>query len=72
MTFLVTSIVIALSPALAVPPLLALHIGQMPEAGRLGEVGFAVNLLGLGRLVSAGVFVVGVVLFGVAMLRGGV
>ena len=94
---LATSIVIAASPALAVPLLLGLHIGQMRVAGRLGDVAFTVNLLGLGLfggaayalnvalfplavdpapvtrlalLVSAAVFVVGVILFGVAMLRG--
>src|SRR5262245_52826348 len=95
-----TSVVIGASPALALPLLLGLHIGQMRTSGRLGEVGFAVNLVGLGLfggaayalniaifplgtgveadlatvtrlalLVSAAVFVTGVVLFGIAMLR---
>ena len=78
---------------------MALHIGQMRSAGRLGEVGFAVNLIGLGLfggaalraergrcsrsagssrrpvtrlalLVSAAVFVVGVILFGVGDAAG--
>jgi hypothetical protein len=95
---LATSLVIAASPALAVPLLVALHIGQMRSAGRLGQVGFAVNVIGLGLfggaayalnvalfplgadleparetrlalLVSAVVFVAGVIVFGVAMLR---
>jgi hypothetical protein len=95
-----TSVVLGASPALALPLLIALHIGQMNASGRLGEVGFAVNLVGLGLfggaafalniaifplgpgvetdlavvtrlalLVSAAVFVTGVILFGIAMLR---
>lgn len=95
-----TSVVLGASPALAIPLLVALHIGQMRPNDRLGEVGFAVNLVGLGLfggaayalnvaifplgssveadlapvtrlalLVSAAVFVTGVVLFGGAMLR---
>ncbi len=97
---LATSLVLGASPALALPLLIALHIGQMRSAGRLGNIGFAVNLVGLGLfggaafalnvvlfpllptigddlavetrlalLVSAAVFVAGVVIFGVAMLR---
>jgi hypothetical protein len=50
---LATSMVIAASPALAVPLLVALHIGQMRSAGRLGRVGFAVNLIGLGLFGGA-------------------
>jgi hypothetical protein len=95
-----TSVVLGFSPAFAIPLLLALHIGQMRSSGRLGDVGFAVNLVGLGLfggaafalniaifplgagaeadlapmtrlalLVSAAVFVTGVIVFGVAMLR---
>ena len=95
-----TSVVLGFSPAFAIPLLLALHIGHMRTSGRLGDVGFAVNLVGLGLfggaafalniaifplgpgaeadlapvtrlalLVSAAVFVTGVILFGVAMLR---
>lgn len=95
-----TSVVLGFSPAFAIPLLLALHIGQMHASGRLGAVGFAVNLVGLGLfggaafalniaifplgsgaegdlapvtrlalLVSAAVFVTGVIVFGLAMLR---
>ena len=95
-----TSFVIGLSPALAVPLLMALHLAQLRAAGRLGAVGFAVNVVGLGLfggaaftlnlvlfylddavvddlavqtrlalLGSAAVFVVGSVLFGLAMIR---
>ncbi|GIH25851.1 hypothetical protein Aph01nite_41610 [Acrocarpospora phusangensis] len=96
----VTSFVLGLSPALAVPLLTALHLGQLPAAGRLGSVAYAVNLIGLGLfggaayalnlvvyhlgetvaadlaaptrlalLGSALVFMVGTVLFTVAMVR---
>ncbi len=95
-----TSFVIGLSPALAVPLLIALHLAQLRASGRLGAVGFAVNVVGLGlfggaaftlnmalfylddavvddlavqtRLALLGstvVFVVGSVLFGLAMIR---
>ena len=94
---LTTSLVLAATPALAIPLLIALHLGQSATAGRVGDIGFAVNLLGLGLfggaafalnavvfplgevtlapasrlalLVSAAVFIGGVVLFGIAMLR---
>ncbi len=97
---LATSLVLGASPALALPLLISLHIGQMRPAGRLGNVGFAVNVVGLGLfggaayalnvvlfpllptigddlavstrlalLVSAAVFVAGVIIFGAAMLR---
>lgn len=95
-----TSVVLGFSPALAIPFLLALHLRQLPSADRAGDIGFAVNLVGLGLfggaafalnvvvfplgdevadnlepvsrlalLFSAAVFVIGVVLFGAAMLR---
>jgi hypothetical protein len=57
-----TSLVLGVSPALALPLLLAIHIGQMRSAGRLGEVGFAVNLLGLG-LFGGAAFALNVVVF---------
>lgn len=94
-----TSLVLAASPALAAPLLIGIHIGQGPAAGRVGDAGFAVNLIGLGLfggaafalnvvvfplgdidlepasrlalLVSAAVFIAGVVLFGAGMLRAG-
>ena len=91
---LATSLAIGLSPALAIPLLVALYVGQSARGG----VEFAVNLIGLGLfgaaafalnvvvfplgadvelaqisrfalLASAVVFVAGVVLFGLAMLR---
>jgi hypothetical protein len=94
-----TSLVLAVTPALAVPLLVALHRGQVVEGGRFGVVAYLVNLIGLGLfggaafslnavlffvdvkpagvsvgvlLFSAVVFGVGSVVFGVAMLRGGV
>jgi hypothetical protein len=99
-----TSAVLGVSPAFALPLLIALHLRQVDAAGRLGAVGYALNLVGLGLfggaafalnlalvhldpealsellagptrfalLGSAAVFVVGSVLFGVAMLRAGV
>ena len=98
-----TSFVLGVSPALAIPLLTALHLGQIRTAGRLGPIGYAVNLIGLGLfggaaftlnlalfyfddaivddlpmatrvalLGSAAVFVVGTLLFGVAMIRAGV
>jgi hypothetical protein len=99
-----TSLLLALSPALAPPLLTAVHLSQAGAAGRFGSVAYAVNLLGIGLfggaafalntvlffldgpvvtdllagptrfalLVSLVVFVVGTVLFAVAMFRGGV
>jgi hypothetical protein len=96
-----TSAVLGVSPAFAPPLLVALHLAQAGVAGRLGAVGYALNLVGLGLfggaafalnlalvhldtnvlkellagptrfalLGSAVVFVVGSVLFGLAMLR---
>lgn len=57
-----TSFVLGLSPALAVPLVTALHVGQMRTAGRLGSVGYAVNLLGLG-LFGGAAFTLNMTLF---------
>jgi hypothetical protein len=48
-----TSFVLGLSPALAIPLLTALHLGQVRTAGRLGSIGYAVNLIGLGLFGGA-------------------
>ena len=48
-----TSFVLGLSPALAIPLLTALHLGQLRTAGRLGSAGYAVNLIGLGLFGGA-------------------
>ncbi|MGM1058592.1 hypothetical protein, partial [Saccharothrix sp. Mg75] len=55
-----TSLLIGLSPALAVPLLTALHLAQ-PRT-RLGDAGYAVNLVGLG-LFGAAAYSLNVVLF---------
>lgn len=57
-----TSVVLGLSPALATPLLVALHLSQWPAAGRLGAVGFCVNLLGLG-LFGGAAFTLNLALF---------
>jgi hypothetical protein len=94
-----TSFVLGLSPALALPLLTALHVGQARAAGRLGAVGYAVNVLGLGLFGGAAYalnlalfyvdgepagptriallgsvlfFIVGTILFAIAMIRAGV
>jgi hypothetical protein len=96
-----TSFALGIAPALGIPLLVGLHLGQLRVSGRLGSVGFAVNLLGLGLFGGAGytlnlvlfpiedvvgvedlagvsriailgsalVFSVGVVLFGLSMVR---
>ncbi|GAB3399059.1 hypothetical protein [Flindersiella endophytica] len=43
-----TSVVLGVSPALAMPLLTALQLGQLRGSGRLGAVGYAVNQIGLG------------------------
>lgn len=99
---LATSLILGVSPALAIPLLPALRLG-LPAAGdrAFADTAFAVNLLGLGLfggaayalnvvvyplgddtdlatasrvalLASAAVFIIGVVLFGIALLRAGV
>ncbi len=99
-----TSFVLALSTAFGVPLLTAIQLAQREAGGRLGEIGYAVNVVGLGLfggaayalnvalyfldrpvledllagptrfalLGSVAVFVIGVALFGVSMLRAGV
>lgn len=58
----VTSVVLGLSPALAMPLLTALHLAQNRNSGRLGSVGYAVNQLGLG-LFGGAAFTLNLVLF---------
>jgi hypothetical protein len=58
----VTSVVLGLSPALAMPLLTALQLSQHRESGRLGSVGYAVNQIGLG-LFGGAAFTLNVVLF---------
>lgn len=48
-----TSFLLGLSPALAMPLLTALYLSQTRTAGRLGTVGYAVNLIGLGLFGGA-------------------
>lgn len=48
-----TSVVLGVSPALAMPLLTALYLGQVGESGRLGTIGYAVNQLGLGLFGGA-------------------
>lgn len=57
-----TSFVLGVSPALAIPLLTALHLGQMRAAGRLGAVGYAVNVIGLG-LFGGAAFTLNMALF---------
>lgn len=95
-----TSVVIGISPAFAIALLTGLYLGQIRAAGRLGRVGYAVNLIGIGLfggaayalnlvlfylddgvvanlaaptriafLSSAGLFIIGVLLFGASMIR---
>jgi hypothetical protein len=48
-----TGFVLGLSPALATPLLTALYLTQSRTGGRLGSVGYAVNLIGLGLFGGA-------------------
>ncbi|MEJ3744430.1 hypothetical protein WEI85_14180 [Actinomycetes bacterium KLBMP 9797] len=48
-----TSVVLALSPALAAPLLTALYLGQARAGGRLAAIGYAVNIIGLGLFGGA-------------------
>lgn len=57
-----TSFVFGLSPAFAVRLLVALQLGQLPAAGRLGAVGYAVNVIGLG-LFGGAAFTLNMALF---------
>ncbi|MGW0912597.1 hypothetical protein ACWD1Z_12730 [Streptomyces sp. NPDC002784] len=58
-----TSFVLGLSPALATPLLVALHLRQERAAGRAGRVAYAVNLVGLG-LFGGAAFTLNMALFG--------
>jgi hypothetical protein len=57
-----TSVVLGISPSLAPPLLVALHLRQVDMAGRLGAIGYAVNLIGLG-LFGGAAFALNLVLF---------
>lgn len=59
---LATSLVIGVSPALALPLLTALHLTQRHTAGRLATSGYAVNVVGLG-LFGAAAYALNIVLF---------
>jgi hypothetical protein len=48
-----TSFVLGLAPALAIPMITALHLRQQPAGSRLGNAGYAVNLIGLGLFGGA-------------------
>ncbi|MFF4276704.1 hypothetical protein [Streptomyces sp. NPDC001536] len=48
-----TSLLLALSPALALPFLTGLHHWQSPVTGRFGETAYLVNLVGLGLFGGA-------------------
>ncbi|MFF1292717.1 MULTISPECIES: hypothetical protein [unclassified Streptomyces] len=58
----VTSLLLALSPALALPFLTALHQWQSPATGRFGETAYLVNLIGLG-LFGGAAFAANLVLY---------
>jgi hypothetical protein len=58
----VTSFFLALSPALALPFLAALHQWQSPATGRFGETAYLVNLIGLG-LFGGAAFAANLVLY---------
>lgn len=57
-----TSFAIGLSPALAVPLLVALHLRQRAAAGPFGEVAYTVNAVGLG-LFGGAAFTLNMALF---------
>jgi hypothetical protein len=57
-----TSLVLGISPALAMPLLTAMHLGQLRATGRLGTVGYAVNVIGLG-LFGGAAFTLNMALF---------
>lgn len=57
-----TSLLLALSPAFALPFLTALHHWQSPATGRFGETAYLVNLIGLG-LFGGAAFASNLVLF---------
>ncbi|CCH29990.1 hypothetical protein [Saccharothrix espanaensis] len=57
-----TSLAVGLSPALALPLITALHLGQVDRTGRFGSIAYAVNVIGLG-LFGAAAYSLNVVLF---------
>ena len=57
-----TSVLLALSPAFALPLLTALHRRQSPATGRFGDLALTVNLIGLG-LFGGAAFAANLVLF---------
>ncbi|MFD0316285.1 hypothetical protein [Streptomyces flavalbus] len=57
-----TSVLLALSPAFALPFLTALHLHQGPATGRFGETAYVVNLIGVG-LFGGAAFTANLVLF---------
>lgn len=57
-----TSFALGLSPALGIPLVIALHLGQQPASGRLGSVAYAANVIGLG-LFGGAAYALNVVLF---------
>ena len=59
----VTSFVLGISPALAIPVLVVLHLRQADSSGTFGAVGYTVNLVGLG-LFGGAAFSLNLVLFG--------
>ena len=60
----VTSLVLGVSPALALPLLVVLQLRQSDAAGTFGAVGYTLNLVGLG-LFGGAAFSLNLVLFGV-------
>ncbi len=57
-----TSLVIGLSPALALPLITALHLTQLHRADRFTSIAYAVNVIGLG-LFGAAAYALNIVLF---------
>ena len=66
----VTSSVLAVTPALAGPLLVALHRGQAGVVGRFGVVAYLVNLIGLGLFGGAAFSLNAVVYFGGVEVEG--
>ncbi|WP_433272027.1 hypothetical protein ACQPZF_15000 [Actinosynnema sp. CS-041913] len=59
---LATSLVIGLSPTLALPLVTALHLAQLHRADRFASIAYAANLIGLG-LFGAAAYALNIVLF---------
>lgn len=49
-----TSFALGIAPALGLPLVVALHLGQSHAGGRLASAGYATNLIGLGLFGGAG------------------